>query len=49
MREGLEARITVPEIPDRTFEGKIVRNSVALPYSTRTLTTEIDVLNPAEP
>ena len=46
VRDGLEAKITVPEMPGRTFTGKVARSTVALLYSTRTLTTEVDVPNP---
>lgn len=45
VRDGLDASVTVPEIPDRTFSGKIARSSQALLYSTRTLTAEVDVPN----
>ena len=46
VRDGLEAKITVPEMPGRIFSGKVARSTVALLYSTRTLTTEVDVPNP---
>jgi HlyD family secretion protein len=46
IRDGLEAKVTAPEMPGRTFSGKVARSSVALLYSTRTLTTEVDVPNP---
>jgi HlyD family secretion protein len=46
IRDGLEAKVTAPEIPGRTFSGKVARSSVALLYSTRTLTTQVDVPNP---
>jgi HlyD family secretion protein len=46
IRNGLEAKVTSPEIPGRTFFGKIARSSVALLYSTRTLTAQVDVPNP---
>ncbi|HEY1944686.1 MAG TPA: efflux RND transporter periplasmic adaptor subunit [Roseiarcus sp.] len=46
VRDGLEAKITAPEIPSRTFSGKVARTSVALLYSSRTLTAEVDVQNP---
>ncbi len=46
IREGLEASVVVPQIPGRTFTGKIARSSVALLNTSRTLTTEVDVPNP---
>ena len=35
----------VPEIPGRTFSGKVTRTARALETSTRTLLTEIDISN----
>jgi RND family efflux transporter MFP subunit len=43
---GIEATVQVPEIPDRTFTGKVTRLADALAPGTRTLLTEIDVPNP---
>jgi RND family efflux transporter MFP subunit len=43
---GVEADVRVPEIPDRTFPGKVTRLADALSSGTRTLLTEIDVPNP---
>ncbi|NEU13803.1 efflux RND transporter periplasmic adaptor subunit [Methylobacterium sp. BTF04] len=45
VRDGLEATIKVPQLPSRTFSGKVARSSVALLRSSRTLTTEVDVEN----
>ena len=45
IRDGLEAKVTAPEMPGRIFSGKVARSSVALLYSTRTLTTQVDVPN----
>jgi RND family efflux transporter MFP subunit len=42
---GVEAIIRVPEIPNRTFPGKVTRIADALQPGTRTLLTEIDVPN----
>jgi HlyD family secretion protein len=42
---GLQAHVTVPEIPGRSFAGKVARSSVALLATSRTLTTEVDVPN----
>jgi len=46
MRDGLEAKVRVFEVPGRVFTGKIARNSGALLSSSRTLAVEVDVPNP---
>jgi Barrel-sandwich domain of CusB or HlyD membrane-fusion len=38
--------VRVPEIPGRTFSGKVTRIAKALETNTRTLPTEIDISNP---
>jgi RND family efflux transporter MFP subunit len=38
--------VRVPEIPRRTFPGKVTRIAEALEAGTRTLLTEIDIPNP---
>jgi RND family efflux transporter MFP subunit len=43
---GVDAVVRVPEFPGRTFPGKVTRTANALQPSSRTLLTEIDVLNP---
>ena len=43
---GIDAIVRVPEIPDREFPGKVARIADALQADTRTLLTEIDILNP---
>jgi RND family efflux transporter MFP subunit len=43
---GVDAVVRVPEIPDRTFPGKVTRIADALDPATRTLLTEIDLPNP---
>jgi RND family efflux transporter MFP subunit len=43
---GVDAVVRVPEIPDRTFPGKVTRIATALQPRNRTLLTEIDVPNP---
>ncbi|HLN10560.1 MAG TPA: efflux RND transporter periplasmic adaptor subunit, partial [Xanthobacteraceae bacterium] len=48
LASGVEADIRVPEIPGRTFPGKVTRLADALSPGTRTLLTEIDVPNPDE-
>jgi RND family efflux transporter MFP subunit len=46
LKPGVEAVIRVPEIPNRTFAGKVTRIANALQPGTRTLLTEIDIPNP---
>jgi len=43
---GVDAVVRVPEIPGRTFPGRVTRIADALQPGTRTLLTEIDVPNP---
>jgi RND family efflux transporter MFP subunit len=43
---GIEAVVHVPEIPNRTFPGKVTRIANALQPGSRTLLTEIDIPNP---
>ncbi len=43
---GVDAVVHVPEIPDRTFPGKVTRIADALQPGTRTLLTEVDIPNP---
>jgi RND family efflux transporter MFP subunit len=43
---GVEAVVRVPEMPNRTFPGKVTRIAEAFAQGTRTLLTEIDVPNP---
>ena len=43
---GVDAVVRVPELPDRTFPGKVTRIADALQPGTRTLLTEIDIPNP---
>ena len=47
IRDGLEAKITIPQMPGRTFVGEVTRSSSALQSSARTLTVEVDVPNEA--
>jgi len=42
---GVDAVVHVPEIPDRSFPGKVTRIANALQPGSRTLLTEIDVPN----
>ncbi len=43
---GVPAIVRVPEMPDRSFRGKVTRIADAVDPATRTLLTEIDVPNP---
>jgi RND family efflux transporter MFP subunit len=43
--DGDHASVTVPELLNRTFDGKVARNARALSAGTRTLLTEVDVEN----
>ncbi len=45
IRDGLEAQVTVPEIPGRVFTGRVARSAVALQASSRSMLTEVDVPN----
>jgi RND family efflux transporter MFP subunit len=46
LKPGVDAVVHVPEIPDRTFPGKVTRIADALQPGTRTLLAEIDIPNP---
>jgi RND family efflux transporter MFP subunit len=46
LRPGIEAVVHVPEIPNRTFPGKVTRIANALQPGSRTLLTEVDIPNP---
>lgn len=43
---GIDAVVHVPEMPGRTFPGKVTRTAQALAPGTRTLLTEVDIPNP---
>jgi RND family efflux transporter MFP subunit len=47
VKPGIDAVVRVPEVPGRSFPGKVTRIAVALDPSTRTLPTEIDLPNPS--
>jgi len=47
LEDGLEAQITLPEMPDQVFAGKVARNARALNMASRTMSAEIDVRNDA--
>ena len=44
--DGLQAQVTVPEMPGRVFTGRVARNAVALQAASRSMLTEVDVANP---
>ena len=46
IRPGLEADLSVAEIPGRIFKGQIVRTAGAIDQTSKTLLTEVDVPNP---
>jgi RND family efflux transporter MFP subunit len=46
LKPGIDAVVQVPEIPDRTFPGKVTRIADALQPGSRTLLTEVDIPNP---
>jgi RND family efflux transporter MFP subunit len=45
MGDGDRATLTVPELPNRVFAGRVARNAQALADGTRTLLAEVDVDN----
>ncbi len=46
IHDGVEAQVTVPEIPGRIFRGRVARSAVALQAASRSMLTEVDVPNP---
>ncbi len=46
LKPGMEATLDVPEIPGRSFSGKVARTANALDPATRTLLIEADIANP---
>jgi HlyD family secretion protein len=46
VRDGLPAKVTVFELPNRTFSGTVARNAGALQFGSRTLPVQVDVKNP---
>lgn len=44
--DGLEAKVLQPEMPGKSFKGRIARNASSLAAASRTLLTEVDVPNP---
>lgn len=45
IKDGLEAEVTIPQLPDKTFKGIVTRYAKALDPTARTLLTEVDVEN----
>lgn len=45
LKDGDRATVTVPELPNRVFDGKVARNAQALAAGSRTLLMEVDVDN----
>jgi RND family efflux transporter MFP subunit len=45
LKDGQEAEVIVPELPDRVFHGRLARNASALQPDTRTVLAEVDVDN----
>ncbi|MBI4326419.1 MAG: efflux RND transporter periplasmic adaptor subunit [Chloroflexi bacterium] len=46
VKTGLPVRVSVEELPGRSFEGQITRFAYALDESTKTMMTEIEIPNP---
>lgn len=46
IHDGVEAQVTVPEMPGHIFKGRVARSAVALQASSRSMRTEVDVPNP---
>ena len=46
VQPGVEATLSVPQMPGRSFSGQVERSSVALLTASRTLSTQVDVPNP---
>jgi RND family efflux transporter MFP subunit len=46
MKVGMETYISLQELPNQKFKGKVARTSESIDPNTRTLLTEIDVPNP---
>ncbi len=46
LKPGMEASLDVPELPGRSFTGKVARTANSLDPATRTLLVEADIANP---
>ncbi len=45
IKDGLHAKVRVPELPGRDFDGTVARSAVALAQTSRTMQAEVDVQN----
>ena len=45
VKDGLQAKVHVPELPGRVFDGTVARSAVALVQASRTMQAEVDVPN----
>ena len=45
IKDGLQAKVRVPELPGREFTGTVARSAVALVQASRTMQAEVDVTN----
>ena len=48
VREGQPVKMSLEELPSRTFDGKVTRFSYALDEASRTMLVEIDLPNPTQ-
>ncbi len=46
LKTGMEATLDVPELPGRSFKGRVARTANSLDPNTRTLLVEVDIDNP---
>ena len=46
IRNGLTAQASLPQMPEKSYTGKVARSSVALLNASRVLGTEVDIANP---
>jgi RND family efflux transporter MFP subunit len=46
IHDGLEAKVTVPEMPRKVFQAHVARTAVALQATSRSMRVEVDVPNP---
>ncbi len=46
VKDGLTAEAFLPQMPEKTYSGKVARSSVALLNASRVLNTEVDIANP---
>ena len=45
LRDGLQAKVQVPELPGQEFTGTVSRNAVAIDPASRTVLVEVDIPN----